>query len=171
VEVEETPPSRNVLTRPREATPRPANPTRRVVVREAAPPEVEEEVEEVEMVTRSVRPVTTAPRAAVARPVTLRAVQEEAQPELVLIQPGPLDRLAGAIGARLSRRAMPRVQLDVETQQTYRLASAPRPRVVSAPPAAPTYAVPAQPICAPPAYAPPVYPPPTLPSAQTQGHP
>jgi hypothetical protein len=125
-EVEEAPAPRNVLVRTREVAP----PTRKVVVREVPAPREVEEVEEVEEapVTRTV----SAPRAMVVReaPQQVLVREAEAPAQLSLIQAGPIDRMLGGIGARLSRRAMPRVNAQIETQKTVRLAPAQQTRVV-----------------------------------------
>ena len=103
------------------------------------------------------RPTRHRPRARTAivaeeAPTELvRAVAVPEQPSVTLIKPGPLDRLAGAIGNHLARRALPRVEVQVETQRTYRVAQAapgsgprmvvtgvPREAAVQAPVAAPS---------------------------------
>jgi len=149
VEEEEAPAPRSLLVRPREAEPT---------------EEVEVVEEEVEAAPR--RAVVAAPR---ERTVVVAEAPREAlprvavveQPDVALIQPGPIDRLVGGVGNRLRRRALPRVDLQVETQRTYRLAPpAPSPRMVVAAPreAVPTYApapAPAPVYAAPPQYLPP----------------
>ena len=127
VEVEEATPTRNVLIRTREAAP-----TREVVVREVPAPREVEEVEEVE--ETPVRRTVASPRQVVVREaprqVVVREAEAEAPAPLALIQAGPIDRMLGGIGARLSRRALPRVNAQIETQRTVRLAPAPQTRVV-----------------------------------------
>ncbi|WP_337173041.1 hypothetical protein [Paludisphaera sp.] len=140
---------------------------REVIIERAAPPPVEREVIVERAAPREVIVEREAPREVVvereaprevvveraaprevvvereAPPVRVRAA--EAAPELSLVQPGILDRVAGAFGERLRRRALPRVDVAVETQRTYRLARpAPAARMV----AEPAYEIEEEPIVA-----------------------
>jgi hypothetical protein len=179
IEVEESNP-RSVLTRPREAVPREREvivereaPAPRRVVREVAPREFEEVVEEVveEVDVAAPREVVVAREAA---PRAVRVAREAPQPRLALIQPGPLGRMVGRLGDRLRQHGMPRVNVEVETERTYRMAApAETERLVAAP--APREAAPVYMTAPPPVHAPaPVYQVPSpqmtpyLPSPQSQ---
>jgi hypothetical protein len=179
IEVEESNP-RSVLTRPREAVPREREvivereaPAPRRIVREVAPRDIEEVVEEVveEVEVAAPREVVVAREAA---PRAVRVTREAPQPRLALIQPGPLGRIAGRLGNRLRQHGMPRVNVEVETERTYRMAApAETERLIAAP--APREVAPAYMTAPPPVYAPaPVYQVPSpqmtpyLPSPQSQ---
>jgi hypothetical protein len=96
---------RNVLTR--------AVPVREIVVEREAPAPVREIVVEREA-PAPVREIV------VEREAPRERVVEREEPEIALLPPGPLDRLFGAIGEKIRRRGLPRVDVAVETQRNYR---------------------------------------------------
>ena len=100
-----------------------AAPVRERVVERAAP--VREGVVERAAPVRERVVERAAPREVV---VERAAPREAARPQLVLRQPGVMDRMIGGVGERLRRRQLPRVEVEVEQQPIYRFApSAPQP--------------------------------------------
>lgn len=147
----EAPTTRSLLTRPREvAAPRErevvveraAPAPRQVVVREVAAPREREVIVEREVAAPREREVVVE-REAPARRVVAAPRAALGASDLNLVRPGPVDRALGALGNRLRKRGLPRVALEVETEETYRLAPAPTTRVIAAP--APVYAQQPQP--------------------------
>jgi hypothetical protein len=164
------PTTRNVLIRrelpPQERVVERAAPVRERVIERAAP--VRERVIERAAPVRERVVERAAPREVV---VERAAPREPAARALVLREPGVFDRMIGALGDRLRRRALPRVEVEVERQPIYRFATPaaqpvyeveravePAPRVVYQPP-----------VCQAPPASPPVYSlPPRAPSPQVQ---
>jgi hypothetical protein len=144
------PTTRNVLIRrelpPQERVVERAAPVREVVV-ERAPPVRQRVVER------------AAPREVVVERAPAR---EPAARALVLREPGVMDRMLGALGDRLRRRALPRVEVEVERQPIYRFATPAAQPVyeVERGVEAPSKVVCQPPVCQAPVAYPPVYAPP-----------
>jgi len=152
---------RSLLTRTREVAPpatrevyveRAAPAPRQVLVREVPAPREREVIIEREVAAPVEREVIVEREAPAVRRVAA-APRGLSISELNLVRPGPIDRAIGALGNRLRKRGLPRVALEVEMEETYRLAPAPATRVIAAP--APAYASPPEPrYVQPPTYAP-----------------